>query len=951
MGIRKLIKQGREWIIPEHHIIAKEIEINYEMHIIIGVYNRSGLCKIKHELSHLVDKNPRRNIIIGDWNARIGTLGDRKDSYEKRNTRDQVINEEGIKWNEFMEMNGLELLNGNTEGDWNGEYTHDGYQGSSVIDYACATPTVTDEIELFTVGSRTESDHQPIVLQWGQEAEERGHDPKPNRRRVQDWSQESTTTFNKRLESSLREYENPTWSNVAKCIQEATVWKEISLNNEKRWFDKECYTMRQEVKQSLNESKKKPELRNEYREKRRSYKKLLKDKMKKDNENYRTRLAEVKGMSDAWKFINRERNCKVRTPIGASEDSLADHFKTLLQGSDQPPRLNEQLPPRRTEIRLEEEEISELINNLKKRKAAGIDEIKGEALMNGIQHITCHLTRIFNQCLNGEPIPEEWRSTKIWPIHKKGPRDQPENYRGISISNSIYKLWASLLCERLTEEVERLSLLPETQSGFRKWRSATDNIYCLNTCIQEAVATKSKLYILFIDLKAAFDTVNRRRLWEIMERKGISSYIIECCKEIYRKTPLQLGAHNFYTNKGLKQGCPISPILFAIYINDIEETMRRAQAGGIIIGRCKFHTLAYADDMALIAKTEAELKEMMRILERYLNNRDLELNVGKTKVMRVSSSGRLSKVNWIWKGEKIEEVKTFKYLGYTFQSTGSYTTHLKCLAADGTRKLGEVWGIGERRFQNDFVIRMEMFDSLVKSGLMYGCEVFGWADRDETEKVHRKFLKWTLGLNQTTRTAVLMAETNRMPLWIEASLRAKKYELKAQASPNPILRECVMRVQSNRMTRMENERGTHFHSIGWGDVYERTMRREYPARWLLESGQICTDSMRQVLRGKIRSLNFMYNPPVQGVPGYIKRGLEMRTIARFRCGNEERSLEPWREPKGRLCRVCGTEEETLEHLMETCCPSESSEGKIRSETGEGLMWMKYVLESRWAEQL
>ena len=845
----------------------------------------------------------------------------------------------------------LKLVNGNTEGDWNGEYTHDGYQGSSVLDYACATPMVTDEIKTFTVESRIESDHQPIVIRWGHLREASVREYKQERRRVQEWNQESIIRYNQKIEKLLREYDTPTWSNLEKCIQEATVWKEITLNNEKRWFDKECFNMRKDVKNALMESKKKPELRNEYREKRRSYKKLLKGKMNKDQENYRTRLAEVKNLSDAWKFINMERNCNARTTIDASEDSLANHFKTLLQGCNEPPISNEQQPQRKTFIHLDEEEISELIKKLKKRKAAGIDEIKGEAFINGMQHITCHLTRIFNQCINGEQIPEEWRSTKIWPIYKKGPKDQPENYRGISISNSIYKLWASLLCERLTEEVETLSILPDTQSGFRKWRTVTDNIYCLNACIQDTVTTKDKLFILFIDLKAAFDTVNRKRLWEMMEKMGISSYITECCKEIYRKTPLQLGTHNFFTTKGLKQGCPLSPILFALYISDIEETMRRAQAGGIRIGRCKFHTLAYADDMALVARTESELKEMIRVLERYLSKRDLELNVGKTKVLRVSHAGRLSKVKWRWNGEEIEEVKTFKYLGYTFQSSGAFTAHLKCLVADANRKLREVWGIGERRFSHDFKIRMEMFDSLVKSGLMYGCEIFGWINRDEIEKVHRKFLKWTLGLNQRTRSAVLMTETNRLPLCVEACWRAMKYELKAQTSPNPILRECVTRIQSNTGTKTEKERRSHFQSIGWGDVFEKNMREDNPTRWLEDSRQIKVDSMRQVLRKNIKSLNFMYIPPDQGVPRYIKSGLDIKTIARFRCGNEERSLETWRSPKDSLCRICGTEQETLEHLMSTCCPTELTEREIRSETGAGLRWMKYVYESRWADDL
>ena len=112
----------------------------------------------------------------------------------------------------------------------------------------------------------------------------------------------------------------------------------------------------------------------------------------------------------------------------------------------------------------------------------------------------------------------------------------------------------------------------------------------------------------------------------------------------------------------------------------------------------------------------------------------------------------------------------------------------------------------------------------------------------------------------------------------------------------------------------------------------------------------CTDA--KYLDGEnIKSLNFMYIPPDQGVPRYIKSGLDIKTIARFRCGNEERSLETWRSPKDSLCRICGTEQETLEHLMSTCCPTELTEREIRSETGAGLRWMKYVYESRWADEL
>lgn len=214
--------------------------------MIIGLYNKSGLSQMKQELTELLEKTPDRNIVISDWNARIGTLGDRSGSCEERNTRDRITNEEGTKWNNFMAMQGLELLNGNTEGDWDGEYTHDGYQGSSVIHYACSSTAVIDEIVHFTVESRTESAHQPIVLRWGQKTEEEYHDRKHNRRLVQDWNEKSIAVYHRRLELYLQDHESPTWKNVEECITKATVWKGIAANNEKRWFDKECYQMRQE---------------------------------------------------------------------------------------------------------------------------------------------------------------------------------------------------------------------------------------------------------------------------------------------------------------------------------------------------------------------------------------------------------------------------------------------------------------------------------------------------------------------------------------------------------------------------------------------------------------------------------------------------------------------------------------------------------------------------------
>lgn len=101
--------------------------------------------------------------------------------------------------------------------------------------------------------------------------------------------------------------------------------------------------------------------------------------------------------------------------------------------------------------------------------------------------------------------------------------------------------------------------------------------------------------------------------------------------------------------------------------------------GGVEVGgRDSLCTLAYADDIVLIAIEEGEMRSMMDRLEGYLSRKRLVLNEKKTKIMRFRrGGGRIKKVDWRWKGDKIEEVKEFAYLGYTLQRDGGQEAHVR----------------------------------------------------------------------------------------------------------------------------------------------------------------------------------------------------------------------------------------------------------------------------------
>ena len=174
-----------------------------------------------------------------------------------------------------------------------------------------------------------------------------------------------------------------------------------------------------------------------------------------------------------------------------------------------------------------------------------------------------------------------------------------------------------------------------------------DNIYVLNHVIQKGKVTGLKTYASFVDLKAAFDTVDRELLWEIMEKVGISKYIIERIKEIYQETKVRVRvegdfSEEFWTVKGLKQGCVLSPILFCIYIAGLEEDFKKRNVGGVKIEEKRLWSLAYADDFVLLAENREALVDMFDTLKKFLKSRKMILSEGKTKVL-VFNRGRRSK--------------------------------------------------------------------------------------------------------------------------------------------------------------------------------------------------------------------------------------------------------------------------------------------------------------------
>ena len=271
------------------------------------------------------------------------------------------------------------------------------------------------------------------------------------------------------------------------------------------------------------------------------------------------------------------------------------------------------------------EEVKDVIKGMKNNKAAGDDDIKYEFLKKGGEKLTKGLVIIFNMMLKEKTTPESWNTEGVTLIFKGGDRQNISNYRGIAISNTLGKIFAKILANRISKTAEEKDWLGENQAAFRKNRGVEDHLFTLNWIWEKSRLKRESLYITFIDLKKAYDSVYRDILWESLKQIGVQQEYIEMVKCLYINHRRYIRVKDQKTetivcNRGLRQGCPLSPILFAILISTIpEETDKKGR--GVLIGGSNISCLLYADDIVLINRTEEDMKKNVKILMEEVNKK------------------------------------------------------------------------------------------------------------------------------------------------------------------------------------------------------------------------------------------------------------------------------------------------------------------------------------------
>jgi hypothetical protein len=184
------------------------------------------------------------------------------------------------------------------------------------------------------------------------------------------------------------------------------------------------------------------------------------------------------------------------------------------------------------------EEIEVAIKKLKNNKAPGIDISQAELLKHTGQEFSKCVHKLLGQIWDNEIIPEEWNLSIICPVHEKGDIMICSNYRGVNLLCTMYKVFSNVLFKRLAPYVERV--VGDYQCGFHQGRSRTEQVFNVRQILEKCKQVGIQIHYLFVDFKAAYDSIDRTRLYLAMKEMQIPKKLVNLVRITMRNTQYQI---------------------------------------------------------------------------------------------------------------------------------------------------------------------------------------------------------------------------------------------------------------------------------------------------------------------------------------------------------------------------------------------------------------------------
>ena len=455
-----------------------------------------------------------------------------------------------------------------------------------------------------------------------------------------------------------------------------------------------------------------------------------------------------------YSYANRHRKikCKIGPLIDSSGNLQSDpktmadilqqqYVKVFSEPSENNDNQDQQEPDSNNiklcDIQFNEEDIIKAIDSMPTRSSPGPDKFPSILLKQCKNELATPLYILWRKSLDEGEVPKIHKHQTIVPIFKKDSKAKPENYRPVSLTSHILKVFERVLRGRIVQYIEENNLLSKNQYGFRPGRSTISQLLAHIDGIIEILERNHNADVLYLDFAKAFDKVCHKTLLQKLEGFGIQGKILNWLKSFLNERYQRVNVQGKLSEpekvkSGVPQGTVLGPILFILYINNITEVLKH----------CTIKI--FADDSKIIKAIETEedrtkLLEDLNAVIKWADDNKMQLNESKFMLIQHGKNEAIKQPYRISDQILLEQAESAKDLGILVDSELKWSTQIPTVVTSASQLAG--WAL--RVFHNrSKEVMLTLYKMLIRPKLEYGCIVFHpnqIGDINELESVQRTF--------------------------------------------------------------------------------------------------------------------------------------------------------------------------------------------------------------------
>lgn len=519
-----------------------------------------------------------------------------------------------------------------------------------------------------------------------------------------------------------------------------------------------------------------------------------------------------------WKNFKSSRTSSPVASCAADVHTCMQYMTDLLHkphlpNTAHPPGMISDHPDHALNAPFSAEEIHATISSLRNNVAAGVDGIPAEFYKYAVltdnrgivlEHLLVdYLVTLFNCFFNKGSLPQKWGTSLLTMLYKKGDKANWANYRPLAVTLVIAKVYGLVLNARLSKWAEANHVHCPAQVGFRPGHSTVFNNFVLQHFAQKHKQLRKPLFVCFLDISKAYDSVLRAQVWQRLHHLGVRGRMLFALSALYHHVSYIVKFQNgttvpFACNLGVRQGCPVSPFLFSVIIEQLhgvllEDCPTAGPAFQVPVVGQSSHVpcLMFADDSAGMEDSGVRTQMALHSVHRFCLRHEFDLSLSKTKVLVFNASFQTAvdrSIVFKFGGNVVQRTKEHVFLGLLTKQKNIVAGMLQSAAQRGQAALALVYRkMHAHGARANAHVTLRLFEAVVIPNLTFGCEVWGpWilhiagaASHDTwihgfhehptqnvVDQVRMSFARTLLGLTSSTPVWNILRELGWYPLQV-----------------------------------------------------------------------------------------------------------------------------------------------------------------------------------------